>query len=103
MRYWAVVRDAGSAWADGGIVEQPHVSEHAAFMGTLVEDGLVRFGGPLDGTEAGRVRVLLIVAADSESEIRMRLADDPWEASEQIVTSSAEPWSILVGEERLGP
>lgn len=101
MSYYAVFREAGPAWAEGGIFEQPSVSEHAAFMNALADDGFVVFGGPLAGTEDGRVRVLLVVEADSEAEIISRLDHDPWSTTDQIVTVRAEPWSILVGEERL--
>src|SRR5437773_12488778 len=97
MSYFAVVREAGRTWKSGGIFEQPAASEHAAFMNALAEQGFVLFGGPLAGSENGRVRVLLIVAAESEAEIHRRLADDPWAPSEQLRTVSIEPWKILVG------
>jgi hypothetical protein len=45
--------------------------------------------------------VLPIVDADSEAEINRRLADDPRMPTEQLVTTSIEPWNILVGAERL--
>ena len=36
MSYFAVIREAGSAWTDGaGTFEQPGVNDHAAFMNTL--------------------------------------------------------------------
>ena len=101
MSYYAVVREAGPAWAEGGIFDQPAVSEHAAFMSALAADGFLVSGGPLAGTEDRRVRVLLVVDAGDEGEIHRRLAHDPWAPTEQIVTVSAEPWRILVGEERL--
>jgi uncharacterized protein YciI len=95
---FAVTRAAGPAWTEGqGITEQPAVSEHAAFMNALVEQEFVLFGGPLAGSEHGRVRVLLIVNAESEAEIHRRLADDPWVPTEQLRTVSIEPWKILVG------
>lgn len=94
-------REAGPVWTSGGIFNQPAVSEHAAFMNTLADEGFVLFGGPLAGSEEGRVRVLLIVDAESEAEIRRRLADDPWAPTEQVVTVSVEPWNVFVGEERL--
>jgi uncharacterized protein YciI len=100
MTFFSVVREAGPAWAAGGIFDQPAVSEHAAFMNALADGGYAVFGGPLGGTEVGRVRVLLVARAESEAEIRSRLADDPWERTEQIVTVTAEPWRILVGEVR---
>jgi len=101
MSTFAVIREAGPAWADGGIYEQPAVDEHAAFMNALADRGFVLFAGPLAGTEHGRVRVLLIVNADDEDEIHRQLADDPWIPTEQLVMVSIEPWQILVGAERL--
>ena len=102
MSYFAVIREAGPAWTDGkGITEQPGLSDHAAFMNALADEGFVLFGGPLAGSEHGRLRALLIVNADSEAEIHRRLADDPWVPTEQLVTTSIEPWKILVGAERL--
>jgi len=77
------------------------VSEHAAFLNGLASEGFLLFGGPLAGSENGRVRALLIVDAKSEADIHRRLADDPWVATERIVTTSVEPWKILVGAERL--
>ena len=101
MSLFAVIREAGPAWNASGIFQQPSVTEHAAFMNALAEQGFVLFGGPLAGTEDGRVRVLLIVHAESVTEIEHRLADDPWAPTEQLLTVSIEPWKIFVGTERL--
>ncbi len=103
MSLFAVTREAGPSWTAGGIFEQPSVTDHAAFMNALADDGVVLFGGPLAGSEQARVRVLLIVDAESEAEIHRRLADDPWAPTEQLVTVSIEPWTILVGADRLSP
>jgi uncharacterized protein YciI len=102
MSYFAVIREAGPAWTDGkGISDQAALGDHAAFMNTLADQGFILFGGPLAGSEHGRLRVLLIVNAGSEAEIRRRLADDPWARTETVLTLSIEPWNIFVGEERL--
>lgn len=101
MSLFVVVREAGPGWADGGISEQPGVAEHGAFMSSLAEEGLLLFGGPLAGTETGRVRALLILVADSKTAILERLADDPWVSTRQLVTRSVEPWLILAGSEVL--
>jgi uncharacterized protein YciI len=95
---FAVTREAGPAWAAGGIFEQPALNEHAAFMNKLAEEGFVLFGGPLADSEYGCVRVLLIVDAASKPEILRRLADDPWVSTEQLRTTSIEAWKLLVGE-----
>jgi uncharacterized protein YciI len=102
MSYFAVTREAGPAWTDGkGTFEQTGVNDHAAFMNGLADEGFVLFGGPLAGSELARIRVLLIVDAASEAEIRVRLGDDPWALAERLVTVSVEPWNIFVGASRL--
>jgi uncharacterized protein YciI len=102
MSYFTVSREAGPSWTDGkGITEQPAVSDHTAFMNALAEEGFVLLGGPVGGSEHGRLRVLLIVNADSEAEIHRRLADDPWVLTERLVTASVESWNVFVGAERL--
>jgi uncharacterized protein YciI len=99
MSLFAVIREAGPAWKAGGIFEQPSATDHAAFMKMVADEGFVLFGGPLAGSEQGRVHVLLIVDADSEADIHHCLADDPWVPTEQLVTVSIEPWKILVGDD----
>jgi uncharacterized protein YciI len=101
MSTYAVVREAGPGWTPGGIYQQPHVGKHAAFMDGLAEEQFLLCAGPLAGTETGRVRALLIVNAESEDEIRRRLAADPWALTGQLAVSSVEPWQILVGSELL--
>jgi uncharacterized protein YciI len=101
MSTYAVIREAGPGWQDGGIYEQPRVDEHADFMNTLAEEGFLLLAGPLAGTEAGRVRILLICNAGSEQDIHRRLADDPWAATDQLVLVSVEPWKLLVGADKL--
>jgi len=102
MSYFAVIREAGPAWTNGkGISGQPAVIDHTAFMNALADEGFVLFGGPLAGSEHGRLRALLVVEAESEAEIHRRLTDDPWVPTEQLVTTSIEPWNIFVGAGRL--
>ncbi len=102
MGYFVVIREAGPAWQNGkGAFEQATVAEHGAFMSALAEEGVVVCAGPLAGSEQGRIRALVIAAVKSEAEIRRRLADDPWSRAEMLVTTSIEPWSPLVGAERL--
>ena len=98
MSLFAVTREAGPTWTEGkGAFEQPEVNDHAAFMNGLADDGLVLFAGPVAGTEHDRIRVLLIADAATETDIRQRLADDPWERARRVVTTSVEPWNLLVG------
>jgi uncharacterized protein YciI len=87
MNLFAVHTPSGPAWIDGkGAFEQPAVNDHAAFMSTLANEGFALFAGPLGGSEQGRIRVLLIAEAPSESDIHRRLAEDPWAKTNQLVT-----------------
>jgi uncharacterized protein YciI len=70
-------------------------------MNRLAEEGLVLFAGPLAGSEAGRIRVLLIANAADKDEIERRLAEDPWAIAKRLVTVAVEPWLLIVGGERL--
>jgi len=102
MTLYAVTREAGPGWTEGkGAFDQPAVNDHAGFMNTLAVEGFVLFAGPLAGSERDRIRVLLIADAPSEAEIYRRLADDPWERAQRVVTTNIEPWTLLVGAERL--
>ena len=103
MSLFAVTREAGPGWTDGkGAFEQPAMNDHAAFMNNLANQGFVLFAGPLAGSEHDRIRVLLIADAGSEADIERRLADDPWVRTQRLMTTSVEPWNLLVGAERLG-
>jgi uncharacterized protein YciI len=98
MSLFAVTREAGAGWTDAkGAFEQPGVNDHAAFMNNLANEGVVLFAGPLAGSEHDRIRALVIADADSETDIERRLADDPWELTQQLVTTCIEPWNLLVG------
>ena len=101
MSCFAVIREAGPAWTDGGIDSQPGVNDHAGFMNALADEGFVLLAGPLAGTESARLRALLIVDAETEDEIRSRLADDPWLHTDRLVITSIEPWNLIVGAKRL--
>jgi len=100
MSLFAVIREAGPGWADGGAFDQPQVNDHAVFMNALADDGFVHFAGPLAGSEQGRIRVLVLADAESEADIRGRLAKDPWAISHLLVTASVEPWTLFVGADR---
>jgi uncharacterized protein YciI len=94
-RYFLVARGRGPAWdRNRRRREQQGWDEHAAFMDALVEEGFVVLGGPVgegDGEEA-----LLVVDADTEAQVRARLADDPW-GQDMLVTESVRPWSVWLG------
>jgi hypothetical protein len=95
--YFVVERRTGPQWDPGRpLEEQTGWIEHAAFMDGLVDDGIVLLGGPL----ADEHRVILIVQAASEQEVRAVLAGDPWSGS-HLVVESVDAWTIrLDGRDR---
>jgi len=100
MPFFAVIREASSAWAPGGIVSQPGVDDHAAFMQELAGEGFAVLAGPLAGSEQHRLRALVIVNAGGQEQIHSRLAEDPWTQSQRLQITSIESWNLLVGGER---
>lgn len=76
--YFLVKRTHGPSWDPSRLRrEQDGWDAHAAFMDRLVENGFVVLGGPVgegDGDYA-----LQVVEANSEAQVRARLADDPGE------------------------
>ena len=66
--------------------------EHAAFMETLVEEGFIVVGGPLDGDR----EVLHIVRAESEQAVHDRLAEDNWTQLGMLETVSVEGFTALL-------
>jgi uncharacterized protein YciI len=74
-----------------GLREQEGWDEHAAFMDDLVEQGFIVLGGPLSERE-----ILHAIRADSEREVRDRLAQDNWAANGMLTITSIEPWTVLL-------
>ena len=90
--YYLVERANGPAWDySRGRREQADWNAHAAFMDALTDAGFVVLGGPVGGGDGDYN--LLVVEADSEAQVRARLADDPWEGS-ILTISSVKPWSV---------
>jgi uncharacterized protein YciI len=69
--------------------EQSGWQAHAEFMDGLADEGFIVLGGPL----ADEFRVVHAVEAESEEEVRTRLAADPWSGS-HLVVDAVEPWTI---------
>lgn len=62
-------------------------------MDRLVDDGLVRLGGPV----GERGWPLLIVEAEDAESVRARLAEDPWEPLQMLTEPRVESWDLRMG------
>jgi uncharacterized protein YciI len=93
MTYFAVIRRRGPAWdRSRPMRDQDGWTEHATFMDGLAAEGFIVLGGPLGDGE----RVLHVVDAEDEVEIRAQLERDPWTRMGLLTTASVEPWRILL-------
>jgi uncharacterized protein YciI len=67
--------------------------DHRVFMNALEAEGVVRLGGPLEGTD----EVLLVLRAESVDEIEERLGADPWTRSGILSTVRVARWDLRIG------
>jgi uncharacterized protein YciI len=91
--FFAVRLERGGPWDwSRDLREQDGWDEHARFMDSLVDDGFILIGGPL---EDGR-DVLHAISAPSAEAVRKRLAADNWAQNGMLTVKSVEPWTILL-------
>jgi hypothetical protein len=87
---------SGPRWDDRRVLEeQSDWPAHAEFMDGLVASGFIVLGGPL----ADEYRVVHVVDAGSEDEIRATLARDPWSGT-HLEIGSIEPWTLRLDHRR---
>ncbi|MCI4343160.1 MAG: hypothetical protein L3J92_03470 [Thermoplasmata archaeon] len=102
MEYFVVTNEQGRSWVDARPMrEQELWAEHAAFVNSLMYAGFVILGGPIG---SGRPhRALLIIQSNSETQVRTRLAEDPWVRAGILLTGRVDSWKILVSNDKLDP
>jgi uncharacterized protein YciI len=94
--FHVVLRRSGPQWdSSRPMEEQSDWGAHASFMDGLVDEGFIVLGGPL----ADEHRVVHVVEAESEDEIRATLARDPWSETHFRV-DAIDPWTIRLDGRR---
>jgi uncharacterized protein YciI len=90
---FAVIRRHGPAWdSSRSLREQDEWDEHAEFMDGLTDEGFIVLAGPLG--DSGRV--LIVIDAEDEAEVRARLAADPWTDTGLLVIERVDVWNVLL-------
>jgi uncharacterized protein YciI len=90
---WVVRLSRGGPWDwSRNLREQEGWDEHARFMNSLVEDGFILLGGPLEGDR----ETLHVVDAPTEEAVRARFAEDNWAANGMLSVKSVDRWTILL-------
>ena len=88
--FHVILHRSGPEWDPARpLEEQSGWPEHAAFMEALVDAGFIVLGGPL----ADEHRVVHVIEAASEDEIRATFARDPWSES-HLQIAAIEQWTI---------
>ena len=93
MPLFAVILTRGPNYGHGTPMEKQDAwRQHADLMNTMVADGFIRLGGPLEEPD-----VLLICEAPSADDIRARLAADPWHRMGLLVIKAISAWTLRLG------
>jgi uncharacterized protein YciI len=90
-RLFFILQTRGANWdRERAMDEQRDWPVHAAFMEKLAGDGFITLGGPLEGTP----NALLLAHAESEDEVRAKLAEDIWAVNDILRVERIAPWSV---------
>jgi uncharacterized protein YciI len=96
MMFHVVVHRSGPEWdTSRSLEEQSGWDAHASFMDGLVDAGFIILGGPL----SDEYRVVHVVEAESEDDVRATLARDPWSQT-HLRVDSIEAWTIRLDARR---
>jgi uncharacterized protein YciI len=90
---WVIRVERGGPWDwSKDMREQEGWDDHAAYMDRIFDEGWLLLAGPLDGDK----HTLWVVEAESEQEIRARMAEDPWSANGMLTPVTIEKWNIVM-------
>lgn len=91
--YFAVRLERGGPWDwSRDLRQQDGFDEHAQFMDSLVDEGFVVIGGPLEGDR----EILHLIEAPSKDAVRERLAQDNWHQNGMLTIKSIDAWNVLL-------
>lgn len=90
--YAAFLRPAAQWNPDKPVREQQLWDEHASFMDGLFESGVVILAGPF----ADRTGSMVIVKADSASQVYEMFRKDPWTQHDVLVVVDVKEWTIFL-------
>jgi uncharacterized protein YciI len=91
--YYVALLRPGTLWnPDKTAREQPFWNDHAHFMDSLFEAGVVILGGPF----ADRTGSMVIVTADSAACVHEMFRTDPWTEHDVLVVADVKEWIIFL-------
>jgi uncharacterized protein YciI len=91
--YFAVRLERGGPWEwSRDLRQQDGFDEHARFMDSLLDDGFIVVGGPLEDER----EILHLIDAPSKDAVRERLAEDNWHQNGMLTILSIDAWTLLL-------
>jgi uncharacterized protein YciI len=91
--YYAAFLQPGTLWDPNKTArQQPFWDDHARYMDSLFETGVIILGGPF----ADRTGSLVIVAADNAEQVREMFRHDPWTQRDVLVVADVKEWTIFL-------
>lgn len=91
--YYAAFLRPGALWnPDKSVREQLFWDEHARFMDSLFETGVVVLAGPF----ADKTGSMVIVSADNAPRVYEMFRSDPWTEHDVLVVSEVKEWIIFL-------
>lgn len=102
MPFYVIRSEQGPAWnALLSLREQILWTEHAAYVNSLLSSDKMILGGPIGDGKPYRAMVVFI--ANSEAEVRARLAKDPWYIAGVLRIVTIEGWNLIATNDKLDP
>jgi len=90
--YAALLRP-GKLWdPDKSVREQRFWDEHARFIDSLFDTGMIVLAGPF----ADKTGSMIIMTADNALQVREILQADPWTEHDVLVVAEVKEWTIFL-------
>ena len=91
--YYATFLRPGTGWDPVKTVrEQPYWDEHAHFMDSLFDAGIVTLAGPF----ADKTGSMVIVTADNAERVYEMFKKDPWTEHDVLTVVDVKEWTIFL-------
>lgn len=91
--YYATFLSPGSGWNPTKTVrEQSYWDDHATFMDSLFDAGVIILAGPF----ADKTGSMVIVSTDSAAHVYEIFKKDPWTVHDVLVVVDVREWTIFL-------
>lgn len=91
--FYAAFLQPGSLWDKNKTTrEQPFWDEHADYMDSLFDTGVIILAGPY----ADRTGSMVIVKAEDANQVREMFRNDPWTTKDVLKVADVKEWIIFL-------